>query len=120
MKTPEENIKNLSQVGVDFLKALKRTAGNEEILLKQYTKFVNYENRFAALTTKLATSDLEGLKNELHTLKGVCGNLEVRSLYEKIIGIEDNIDRINKEHLIELLSLFKEVKKVILESTEDK
>ncbi len=78
----EENRRaELSRAGVNLETALERFMGNEELLMACLTKLsqdVNYGLFKAAMEEKR----YEDAFKAAHSLKGMCGNLSLDSLYE--------------------------------------
>ena len=74
----EEIKKRLEQAGTDIAAGTERFMGNEALYWKFIMKFPDDGN-----AGKLETALKEGdVKQAVHNLKGVCGNLSFRRLYE--------------------------------------
>jgi polar amino acid transport system substrate-binding protein len=85
----EFNIEDMKIEGIDIPQALSRMAGNEKLLLNQLRRFVKSQNSFEAkIFEHIKSDDLESTIREVHTLKGVCGNIGASLLYEKVKDLE--------------------------------
>ena len=72
--------KQLEEAGIDVASALERMMGSEELLERLLRKFLENQ-QYPALCTALKGGDTEQAVIAAHTLKGVCGNLSMVSLY---------------------------------------
>ncbi|MDD3009560.1 MAG: transporter substrate-binding domain-containing protein [Arcobacter sp.] len=111
------NIDNLKIEGIDINEALARMAGNKKLFLTQLERFVKSQEDFK---TRIVDEDLETAIREVHTLKGLCGNIGANSLFSKVKELEyhlkekgfDNnsslLIQILKEELQELIEKIKE------------
>lgn len=66
---------------IDIDSALSRFMGNKSLLLKYIKKFVEDTN-FDQMLKALEASDSETAFYHAHTLKGICANLSMTSLYD--------------------------------------
>ena len=55
--------------------------GNEALYTKMLKKFLN-DGTFASLTKAVSENDGKIALEASHTLKGICGNLSIDTLYE--------------------------------------
>ena len=72
--------KQLEEAGIDVASALERMMGSEELLERLLRKFLENQ-QYPALCAALKGGDTEQAVIAAHTLKGVCGNLSMVSLY---------------------------------------
>lgn len=71
----------LEKGGIAVAGALERFMGND-ILLERFLKKFLSDSNFQKLTEAAAAGDKEAALIAAHTLKGVCGNLEMTGLFE--------------------------------------
>ncbi|MEG2295477.1 MAG: response regulator, partial [Oscillospiraceae bacterium] len=64
---------------VDFENGLKRLMGKTKLYQKLLLNFVKFEN-IEILQNALKARDIEGIKREVHTLKGLASNLGINKL----------------------------------------
>lgn len=76
-----ERKKQLETAGIDVGQALERMMGSEALLERLLGKFPADQN-FQKLCRALDCGDSEGAVSAAHTLKGICGNLSMTSLFE--------------------------------------
>ena len=72
----------LIEAGIDVDGALERFMGNDVLLEKLLKKFVEDTNYDSLLTCTAGACNGEDAFKAAHTLKGVCGNLSMTTLYE--------------------------------------
>lgn len=75
-----ERSSRLESGGIDVAQALERVMGNEALLERLLGRFLD-DPQYPALCTALKGGDTEQAVIAAHTLKGVCGNLSMVSLY---------------------------------------
>ena len=75
-----QRVKQLEVAGIDVASALERMMGSEALLERLLKKFLENQ-QYPALCTALRGGDPEQAVIAAHTLKGVCGNLSMVSLY---------------------------------------
>lgn len=75
-----KRVKRLEEAGIDVASALERMMGSEELLERLLRKFLENQ-QYPALCAALKGGDMEQAMITAHTLKGVCGNLSMVSLY---------------------------------------
>ena len=78
----EETKQQLMAAGVLVPEALERFMGNAGMLERFLKKFLEDKNG-AMLSEAMQAGDYAQAFMAAHTLKGVCGNLSMQSLYEK-------------------------------------
>ncbi|MCF2950434.1 Hpt domain-containing protein [Paraglaciecola aquimarina] len=75
--------------------ALSQFSGNESILIKILDKFVSQNESFnQQLMDSLQLTDLSTAKIQVHTLKGVTGNLGMKALHHACKDIEHNLEQL--------------------------
>ncbi len=77
----ESRRERLLQAGVDIESALDRFMGKEELLVRFLKKFPADPN-FERLQEAMARKDYQDAFKAAHTIKGVCGNLSLTTLFE--------------------------------------
>lgn len=78
----ENEMKNrLTEAGTDVESALERFMGNEDMFLRFLKRFPDDAN-YANLLKAMEIYDQEAALNASHTLKGVCGNLLMTTLFD--------------------------------------
>lgn len=83
---------NLITFDADF--ALSQFSGNQSLLIQILAKYVDQNNDFAAqLTSSLQQGDIDTAKRQVHTLKGVTGNLGMKALNHACKKVEDEIEQ---------------------------
>jgi HPt (histidine-containing phosphotransfer) domain-containing protein len=90
--------------------ALNQFSGNQSLLLKILEKFVQQYQHFETLLVEhLQQKDLHAAKQEVHTIKGVSGNLGMKALHHACKEFEENLTHKATEHsLEEFLKTFKQ------------
>lgn len=98
---------------VDF--ALNQFSGNQSILLKILDKFLEQNLDFSAkLQASLLANELELSKRQIHTLKGVAGNLGLQALHVASKKLEPLIgDTLPTNELQEFNSLVEQTIQVV-------
>lgn len=85
--------------GVDWQSGLKRLMGNEQLYRKLLAKFADqYEGAGARIRDVLAAGDRSAAHMELHTLKGVSGNLSLAPLAELVLAAEQAVKHDDTAH----------------------
>jgi len=75
--------------GVDLRWGLERIGGNKRLFRKLLGEFViNHGHALELVTRQLAEGDLERVRRELHTLKGVSGNIGALALQREAAQLE--------------------------------
>ena len=80
-ETKNMELSSLKQVGINTDSAIERFMGNEALFAKMLKKFLA-EPTFAKLTAAAAEGNGQAALEASHTLKGVCGNLSIESLFD--------------------------------------
>lgn len=75
------NREALAQAGIDVDEALERVMGNEMLFDRLLDMFLDDPN-FAKLKDAIAEKDEDGAIAAVHSLKGTCGNLSMKPLFE--------------------------------------
>lgn len=83
---------------VDIPTALQRTRGNTELLLKQLKKLVKFSDIHLHVKNWIKTGNIEKARNEIHTLKGVAGNLSATKLYNAALEMESMLKKMVKDN----------------------
>jgi HPt (histidine-containing phosphotransfer) domain-containing protein len=86
----DKTIQELRDAGVDVDGANERFMGNMGMLerfLKKFPDDPNYEALVAALEAK----DIDTAFASAHTMKGVCGNLALTSLYSLVSEVTEHL-----------------------------
>ena len=83
---------HLARAGVDVEEALERFMGSEALLLKFLVRFPADEN-FPKLRQAMAGRDAAAAFAAAHTLKGVAGNLSLKSLYGLLVPLVEDLRR---------------------------
>nr|WP_321266291.1 PAS domain S-box protein [uncultured Sulfurimonas sp.] len=77
---------------MDVNKALKRFQGDNEILFNMLKRFSNSQKEtMDVISYALKIDDMQELQRNIHTLKGLCGNLEANYLYEELQKLEHEL-----------------------------
>jgi polar amino acid transport system substrate-binding protein len=75
--------------GIDLPWGLERIGGNKRLFLKLLREFAaNHRNAIETIEKQLADGNREGARRELHTLKGVAGNIGARILQQEAGNLE--------------------------------
>jgi CheY-like chemotaxis protein/HPt (histidine-containing phosphotransfer) domain-containing protein len=78
--------------GIDIGWGLERIGGNRKLSLKLLTKFyLNHGDSLETIKSLLAEDDQESIRRELHTLKGVAGNIGARELHKATQAYEADL-----------------------------
>lgn len=75
------NFTLLKQIGINTDSAIERFMGNEKLYEKMLKKFL-VEGTFEKLTHAVSEKDRKAALEASHTLKGLCGNLSIDTLFE--------------------------------------
>ena len=73
----------LENSGIDVEDVLERFMGNEKLMERFLKKFID-DPHFPLLFEAFDQQDYEKAFQEAHTLKGVCGNLSMTTLFEQV------------------------------------
>lgn len=81
---------NYREIGLDLASARQRFLGNRELFEKFLFRFPEDQN-FVKIMEAVEAGQMEDAFNAAHTLKGVCGNLSLSKLYEKVSEITERL-----------------------------
>lgn len=70
----------LKQVGINTDSALERFMNNESLYMRMMKKFLD-DKTFISLVEAVSQNDGKTALESSHTLKGICGNLSIDSLF---------------------------------------
>jgi HPt (histidine-containing phosphotransfer) domain-containing protein len=90
--------------------AINQFSGNKSLLVQILGKFIQQYQYFdTLLLEQLQQEDLREAKQQLHTLKGVSGNLGMKALHLACKGLEENLAKQETENSLEdFLQVFKQ------------
>lgn len=83
---------------IDYQQGLERFAFKEDIFNQTLVLFLEDES-FSMLKQSVSERDFETAFFYAHTLKGVCGNLSLKKLYEKIVPFVEKLRSKNYENI---------------------
>lgn len=92
--------------GVDWQAGVKRLMGNEQLYRKLLSKFVSsYADSGKRIREALRAGDRQTAHAELHTLKGVTGNLSLVPLADDVLAAEQAVKHgdANEAELVETM-----------------
>lgn len=79
---------NILFPGIDTRDGLERARGNRLLYRKLLMGFLEkYGDVMASLRTELAAGDLAAVRNRLHDLRGVAGNVGARAIYDAALDL---------------------------------
>jgi signal transduction histidine kinase/CheY-like chemotaxis protein len=74
---------------IDIKEALQRMGGNESAYIKLLKQFeLKYQKAFEDIEALHQAKDYQKLKNKIHEIKGITGNLSVNRLFNTLLKIE--------------------------------
>lgn len=76
--------------GIDVDEAMERFMGNEALMMKFLLRFPQDEN-FAKLKQAMAQGDAGAAFEAAHTLKGVAGNLSMKTFFHQVSDIVEEL-----------------------------
>jgi HPt (histidine-containing phosphotransfer) domain-containing protein len=90
--------------------AINQFSGNQSLLAKILEKFIQqYQNFDTLLIEHLQQNDFHAAKQQVHTIKGVSGNLGMKALHNACKEFEINLAEQTTEHTLEkFLKVFKQ------------
>lgn len=104
--------------GIDLEFGQKVVGGNEKLYIKLLTKFNQMYKNFFSDFSSACTSDIERARREIHTLKGVAGNIGAMKLYD----LSDKyLDLLNNDFIPDqnnMINLKLELDKVLQSTSE--
>lgn len=102
MKMDAQKKDKLKAAGIDVDSALHRFMGNEAMVEKYLTRFLN-EKSYAALKEAIAADNQEAAAMAAHTLKSVCGTLGFSKMQEQVIAQEAEIRSDNWDKAVAMM-----------------
>jgi len=95
--------------------ALNQFSGNQSLLIKILEKFIQQNQHFDTLLTEyVQQNNFDSAKQEVHTMKGVSGNLGMQALHQGCKKLEENLAHQTSEHALnEFLEIFKQTLSLI-------
>jgi HPt (histidine-containing phosphotransfer) domain-containing protein len=94
--------------------AKNQFSGNQLLLLQILNKFLKQYVNFDTLLTERLQQDLQAAKQEVHTVKGVSGNLGMTALHNACKELETSLDSPTSEYTLEsFLLVFKQTITVV-------
>lgn len=104
---------NYREIGLDIESARQRFLGNRELFERFLFRFPEEQN-YAKIIEAVKAGEIKEAFNAAHTLKGVCGNLSLSKLYEKVSEVTEILrsEQMPKEEALE------ELEKVYQETLE--
>ena len=111
-------LENLKNIGCNTKEGLERCLNKEDFYIKLLKMAVS-ENKVYELKDSIMAKDYDKAFAISHTLKGVYANLAITPLFNLLYNITEDL-RIKKDkdytnELNDIISLFEEVKKIIIE-----
>lgn len=79
---------NYMESGLDIASARQRFLGNRALFEKFLFRFPEDQN-YKKMVESVKNGDVEEAFNAAHTLKGVCGNLSLKKLYDKVSEVTE-------------------------------
>ena len=76
--------------GVDVDEVMERFMGNEALMMKFLLRFSQDEN-FAKLKQAMVQEDVQAAFEAAHTLKGVAGNLSMKTFFHQVSDIVEEL-----------------------------
>ena len=76
-----QRVRQLEAAGINVSQALERVMGNEVLLERLLTKFLD-DPQYQTLCTALKDGDEACARAASHALKGMCGNLSMTELFQ--------------------------------------
>lgn len=82
--------------------ALNQFSGNQSLLVQILNKFIQqYQNFDTLIAQQLQQNSLPDIKQQVHTIKGVSGNLGMKALYQGCKELEEKLAHQPTEHTLE-------------------
>jgi CheY-like chemotaxis protein len=116
------NLYALNIDGVDIDKALECVANDEEMLFGMLKRFAaSQKDAMQKIFEMHENGNVAELQRAVHTLKGLCGNIEVAALYEGLKNVESAIkeESVNSDALVSMLREIDEELKGVIASIEE-
>lgn len=103
--------------GVDWESGLKRLMGNEQLYRRLLSKFAaGYADVGERVREALRAGDRQKAHAELHTLKGVAGNLSLAPLADYVLAAEQAVKHDDVSHEGELIDAMERELKALIEA----
>lgn len=95
--------------------ALNQFSGNQPLLLKILEKFIQQNQHFESLLrSHCEQEDIKAAKHEVHTIKGVSGNLGLNALHQASKEFEEKLaNQVNKDSLQAFLNVFTQTLSIV-------
>ena len=91
-KNSKINLHGMQINGMNVDKALMRFQRDDEILFNMLKRFSNSQkDTVDMISFTFKIGDIQGLQRDVHTLKGLCGNLEAEYLYKELQKLEQEL-----------------------------
>jgi signal transduction histidine kinase/HPt (histidine-containing phosphotransfer) domain-containing protein/BarA-like signal transduction histidine kinase len=105
--------------GIDIEGALRRLSGNRKLFVSLLKGFYrDFRKATDEIRQALQGNDLEVAERMAHTVKGVAGNLSADELRGVAAVLEENIRNRNLDKIEDVLTLFEDKLKVVIQSIE--
>lgn len=104
----------LINLGVDIEEGIERFVGNESMYIKFLVKFKD-DPTFETLKKSVESGSNEEIYRRAHTLKGIAGNLSIKSVYKKSIDIMDCVRNNNENIKNQMEELDKDYNRIVEE-----
>jgi HPt (histidine-containing phosphotransfer) domain-containing protein len=102
----------LRDYGADIEEAMTRCMNNEDFYLR-LVGLVRDDANFDALEKAVAAGDLKAGFDAAHALKGVCGNLALKPLYDPVLEITELLRARTETDYTDLLAQIREKKEAL-------
>ena len=102
--------------------ALNQFSGNQSLLVQILEKFIKqYQNFDTVLLECLQQEDFNAAKQEVHTIKGVSGNLGMKALHHECKELEDGLaNKTTEQALTSFLKVFEQTLTLIQNYSTEK
>lgn len=118
----KQDMEKMVTAGIDLESAIERFMGNEALYLKFLFRFPDDEN-YQNLCRSIEKQDCGNAFTAAHTLKGVCGNLSIKSmeniLRKQVEYLRNGDLQHGQEMMGELKESYDRIKEVINELKEN-
>ena len=128
----KENIKEeialINHEVINIKEAVDRMGGNQNAYIKLLKQFsVKYKNAFDDITMLLSQSNTKELKNKIHEIKGIAGNLSANKLFdtldqiEKVLKVKNTPNKDLYDTLkVDFNNIFQEISNLSLQKSDTK
>lgn len=106
---------NYKEIGLDIESARRRFLGNRALFEKFLFRFPEDQN-YAKIMEAVKANQIEDAFTAAHTLKGLCGNLSLSKLYEKVSEVTERFrakQMPGREELAALETVYQETLELI-------